>query len=365
MNPIFSDRRKLISYVASWSLIGLLIAKLLTLADMATTSTALMFAVPVALIYGFVASSAHYVCRALPMSARRMLPTFAVFLAASLLSGAVWIELCTGWNSFAAYMGWWSISFSRSSMSLLFSAGCGCYLISLLVHDVLMAADRVRNAELRAARSQVEARDAELQMLRAQINPHFLFNSLNSISALTGMDPAAARAMTISLAQFFRQSLALSEQATIPLARELALCESYLEVEKNRFGSKLQHTFDFDQTAQDALIPPMLLQPLIENAIKYGIRELPDGGLIRLHGLVRDGWLHITVDNPVIDERDASSSDLFARDNLQGNGIGLANIRQRLINLYGGQARFQWKKEATNFGVEITLPFTQRLAAQP
>jgi two-component system sensor histidine kinase AlgZ len=355
VHPILFDSRKLISYVGSWLLIGLLIARLLTLADMATWTTALQFSLPVSLIYGFVASSAHYVCRSLPITGRRIVPTFAVFATASLVCGGIWIELCMAWNSLAATMGWWSISFSRISTSLLFSAGCGCYLISLLVHDVLMAADRVRTAELDAARLLVQAREAELQMLRAQINPHFLFNSLNSISALTSMDAAAARSMTIALAQFFRQSLTLSGQTTIALNQELALCEAFLAVESNRFGSKLQHVFEFDVASLDALIPPMLLQPLIENAIKHGIRELPDGGVIYLSGQVRDDWLHIQVDNPYEPTQQSAN----------GGGIGLPNIRQRLANLYGNQARFQWKQDSAIFSVEITLPFVKQPDGQP
>jgi len=230
----------------------------------------------------------------------------------------------------------------------LFSAGCSCYLVSLFFHDVLIAADRVRNAELQTTKSQVFAREAELQMLRAQINPHFLFNSLNSISALTSIDPTAARAMTIALAQFFRQSLTLSEQATVSLSKEIELCERFLDVEKIRFGDKLQSEFQIVSQAQAALIPPMLLQPLIENAVKHGIRNLPNGGVIHVTAIVRDSWLHILVENPC----DESSPDKM------GNGLGLANIKQRLLNVYGNQTRFHWQKTASLFFVEITLPLT-------
>jgi len=194
----------------------------------------------------------------------------------------------------------------------------------------------------------VLAREAELQMLRAQINPHFLFNSLNSISALTSIDPIAARSMTIALAQFFRQSLTLSEQITVPLFKEIELCERFLDVEKIRFGPKLQSRFEIASPAQSALIPPMLLQPLIENAVKHGIRGLPEGGVIHVTGLVRELWLYILVENPC----DESSPDST------GNGLGLTNIKQRLMNIYGNQTRFKWNKTSNLFSVEITIPLT-------
>jgi sensor histidine kinase YesM len=348
MHPILSDLRKLGSYVGAWLLIGFLIAKFLNLAGLASWGTALLFSLPVVLIYGFVASSAYYVCHTLPITGRRLLPTVSLFFVASFLSGGIWLALCLTWNSFATSMGWWEIHFSENSESLLFSAGCGCYLISLLFHDVLIAADRVRNAELNATKSQVLAREAELQMLRAQINPHFLFNSLNSISALTSIDATAARSMTIALAQFFRQSLTLSEQSSIPLQKEIDLCERFLDVEKIRFGSKLQSNFQIQADAQSALIPPMLLQPLIENAVKHGIRDLANGGLILVTGIVRDAWLHLLVENPCQN----ISADAI------GNGMGLANIKQRLINIYGNQSRIQWHKNGELFSVEITLPLT-------
>ena len=348
MHPVLSDLRKLGSYVSAWFLIGILIAKFLNLADLASWSTALLFSLPVILIYGFVASSAYYVCRTLPITGRRFFPTISLFFVASLVSGGIWLALCLAWNYLATAMGWWSIHFTQNSESLLFFAGCGCYLISLLFHDVLIAADRVRKAELNATKSQVFARDAELQMLRAQINPHFLFNSLNSISALTSIDATAARSMTIALAQFFRQSLTLSEQSAIPLQKEIELCERFLDVEKIRFGSKLQSNFQIQPGAQSALIPPMLLQPLIENAVKHGIRDLADGGVILVTGIVRDAWLHLLVENPC---------QIVSADAV-GNGLGLANIRQRLINIYGNQSRIQWHKNGELFSVEITIPLT-------
>jgi len=187
-----------------------------------------------------------------------------------------------------------------------------------------------------------------LQMLRTQVNPHFLFNSLNSISALTTIDAKAAREMTIALAQFFRQTLALANVRKISLASELALCESFLTVEKIRFGKKLDAAIDASPDALNGLIPPMILQPLLENAIKHGIRNIAAGGVITVHITRRDSWLHITVDNPV--EPDAPVAP--------GNGTGLQNIQRRCATLYDERARIVWQRNDDHrFVVEMTIPF--------
>jgi len=199
----------------------------------------------------------------------------------------------------------------------------------------------------------VLARDAELQMLRTQINPHFLFNSLNSISALTAFDPAAARDMTVDLAQFFRRTLALAERERITLGEEVVLCEHFLAIEKRRFGAKLNAELRISPAAAECLLPPMTLQPLLENAIKHGIRQVEGGGTIAVDALVRDGWMHVAVTNPV------------ARDDVpaSGHGVGLKNIRERLAVLYGARARIAWQRSETQFAIEINLPAETETAA--
>jgi len=156
-----------------------------------------------------------------------------------------------------------------------------------------------------------------------------------------------AREMTIELAQFFRQTLALSHKQKIPLEDEIALCESFLAVEKIRFGKRLGADIDITDEAHSCMVPPMMLQPLVENAIKHGIRDLVDGGVIRISSFVRERWLHASVENPVDDNARPA----------EGSGVGLRNIRQRLATLYGERARITWTRDSGRYRVEITLPF--------
>jgi LytS/YehU family sensor histidine kinase len=230
--------------------------------------------------------------------------------------------------------------------------GGGAYLIALLMHDIGRAAEQLRDAQTREDQSRLQARDAQLQMLRTQISPHFLFNSLNSISALTSHNAAAARDMTLELAAFFRKTLALAEQERIALSQEIALCQHFLAVEKIRFGDKLRVAMDVSQAAGSVLIPPMLLQRCVENAIKHGVRHLPDGGCVTLRAFVQEPWLYVTIENPV-DPDALAYADV---EMVEGRGVGLANIRQRLSTVYGGQARIAWDLQQQRFSIEMVLP---------
>jgi two-component system sensor histidine kinase AlgZ len=348
MHPILSDVRRLFWTMVLWLLAGIFIAKILVAAKLAAWGNALFFSIPVLLIYGFITFSAYYICRSLPLVKRSFTRVTTVFFASSLISGFTWLGICLLWNKLGESLGepWAGIEISSHLSLLLLINGSIFYLLSILAHDVLIAFENVHSAERNAAESRVLARDAELQVLRTQISPHFLFNSLNSISALTTIDAAGARSMTIELANFFRQTLTLAEKEKIALSEEIALCSHYLAIEKIRFGTKLQVEFDIDSSSLTSLIPPMSLQGLVENAIKHGIRDLVGGGTIIIRSIVRDHWLHISIENPV----DVHPSSIA------GNGSGLNNLRARLSSLYGDKAKIVWRKAPTFFIVEITLP---------
>jgi two-component system, LytTR family, sensor histidine kinase AlgZ len=348
MHPFLADPRKLLWYELAWISGAAGFAALLRLDDQATWAGALGFAVPLSVVWSFDALSAYYLCRSQPYAQRRWPVTLGLFFGASLLSALVWLGAGETWNALGGELvrGQPFVVMTSAGWVIFFAAGFAMYLLSLLAHDVLVAFETVQEAARREAESRVLARDAELQMLRTQINPHFLFNSLNSISALTGFDPAAAREMTVDLAQFFRRTLALAERERIPLGEEVALSEHFLAIEKRRFGAKLKADLRIAPEAAQCQLPPMTLQPLLENAIKHGIRQVDGGGTIEVEALVRDGWLHICVLNPVCNDGPPAS----------GHGVGLKNIRERLAVLYGARARIAWQRTATQFAIEINLP---------
>ncbi|HZX29290.1 MAG TPA: histidine kinase, partial [Telluria sp.] len=177
-------------------------------------------------------------------------------------------------------------------------------------------------------------------------DPHFLFNSLNSISALTSIDPARARSMTLQLSDLFRRTLGLEASRKITLAEEAALVDGFLAIEQVRFGARLRVERDLDAAALACLLPPLLLQPLVENAVKHGIGGLPEGGTVTIRAQRAGSLLRVQVENDM-------DADLPARP---GNGIGLANVRQRLQAAYAHEASASWAREADIFRVELVLP---------
>jgi hypothetical protein len=354
MHPLLAQWRKLLAYLLAWGVLGLLIAGLIALADLASPGWALLFSLPLSAVYAFAALSAYYLCRALPYARRNWSLALLGFGGAALLLGLAWLGLAMVWNGLGFVFGRDAglVAMTGPAWTLLFAAGTMLYLLSIGAHEVLIAFESLQAAGQREVQARLLARDFELQVLRAQIDPHFLFNSLNSISALTHIDPDAAREMTIALAQFFRRTLALSDRERIALAEELALVENFLAIEQRRFGARLASALQADTEARTALIPPLLLQPLVENAIKHGIRHLDDRGLVEIEARVRDGWLHLRVRNPLA--ADAPSAP--------GLGLGLRNLRERLAALYGGRARVLWRTVDGHFEVEINLPFEQGVA---
>jgi LytS/YehU family sensor histidine kinase len=229
---------------------------------------------------------------------------------------------------------------------VLFGAGVLFYLLSVDLYYVLMAVDASREAEARALQAGILAREAELKALKAQVNPHFLFNSLNSISALTSSDPAKAREMCVLLGDFLRRTLGLGEKSAIPLEEELSLVHSFLAVEKVRFGARIKMDENIDKDAMSVPVPPLLLQPLVENAVVHGIANLVEGGWVRLDVKASNGVLSVVVENTF--DPDAPPK--------RKSGVGLANVRQRLAARYGNQASLDVKANGSSFRVAIILP---------
>ena len=228
----------------------------------------------------------------------------------------------------------------------LFIAGVPLYLLSVVVHYMIIAFESSRAAERRVFESQVTAREAELRALRAQLNPHFLFNSLNSISALAAPDPEAARRMCTLLGDFLRQSLSLGGRERVSLAEELALADRYLAIERVRFGARLAVDRRADADALRCLVPPLLLQPLVENAVKHGVADRVEGGTIRIEAHRRGDALVVEVENP----RDPEAPP--RRD----QGLGLENVRARLDALDRRLTRVDVERAPDRFRVTLTLP---------
>ncbi len=185
---------------------------------------------------------------------------------------------------------------------------------------------------------------AQLAELQARIRPHFLFNTLNSAIALVREEPAKAENLLEDLSELFRHALADTKEA-VPLRQELELAEHYLAIEQVRFGDRLKVEWSIDEAASRAKLPPLILQPLVENAIKHGVEPSPEGAVVRISTKRRDGVVIIKVTNTVP-----------AGSGKRGHGLALDNVRQRLTLLHDVQGRFQSALVKGVFQVRLEIP---------
>jgi signal transduction histidine kinase len=236
----------------------------------------------------------------------------------------------------------------RAAWPSLLTVGAVSVLAMLFLQHALAASDEGEAAARRALAADVASRAAELRALRAQVNPHFLFNCLHSISSMTSRDAEGARRMCLELADFFRSSLKAGAEQRVTLGEEIALLRRYLDIERVRFGSRLRIEIEEQGDLSDVRVPPLLLQPLVENAVRHGVATLVDGGTVRIAAARSGDRVEIVVENP------------FDPDGRRGGtGVGLANVRERLDATYRGLASVRAETIAAAdpiFRVSVSVP---------
>jgi len=221
--------------------------------------------------------------------------------------------------------------------------------------DELHREERLIVAQSREAVLQQQVTEAELRALRAQVNPHFLFNSLNSIANLVVTNPGQAETMTLRLAKVFRHVLVNSSRPLIPLHEEVAFLETYLQIEEARFGSRLQVKIAVDPAVAMEQIPSLMLQPLVENALKHGLGPKPGLGHLWITAEADGNQVRLRVEDDGVGP--ATSVLKSNGSNGRSNGIGLDNVAQRLNALYQDQGRLIFEvREAGGTLVTILFP---------
>jgi len=348
LHPVLNRRAYLGAYVGIWFTLASLLDFLLTVSGGISLFESTIVTATMAALFALVGLSTWYVCKATPLRTGGDARVFTTHLAAGFALSFVWIQIGQGYAKLLARVAYFAGIEGRyvAHKPVLFVCGILLYLLCVGFFYVVVSIEASREAESRAAETVTLARDAELRALRAQINPHFLFNSLNSISALTSVDPGRAREMCLLLADFLRLTLGMSERDVIPFSEEIDLLEKFMAIEKVRFGERLEINEDIQEEAKRCLIPPLLLQPLLENAVSHGIASLAEGGWIRLQAQVQDGRLAIAVENQRDDEAPARRK----------NGVGLKNVRSRLEARYGKAASFRIEPGEDRFRVTKSMP---------
>jgi two-component sensor histidine kinase len=326
---------------------GLLVEAVSRLNPMSTFST---FDSPLSrllswIVFGTIAAALF--TRLDPYSSRRAAVAFVAIVCAAFLSEAL-IGLAEAWTLRDAALR--SVTGIASSRTFVLKSMGGATLLSFgwLAAARAEAFDRERRStELRS-----QLLHARLALLRAQLHPHFLFNTLNSAATLASSDPRACREMVQRLGGLLRSSLEANDRDEVSVAEEMETLRAYVSIEEARFADRLRVTYDVDDALDRLLVPPFLLQPFVENAIRHGIAPRARGGRVEIRGARTDGRLILEV------EDDGAGLDAYAQPR---EGVGLSNTRRRLHELYGDEQSLSLRRGAMGgVLVEITLPGRER-----
>jgi hypothetical protein len=347
MHPVLSSRYRFLTYLAAWIPVAAVVAGLAVLYAGLTWPQALAVATPLMLVFAFICLAAFYPCQAAPLGRYTLGRVLGVQAVAAAFSLLLWLFLASTWVALLEQVPALAPVGERFPrvVPVLLGAAASLWGLSAALHYLYITASAAGRAERQALSLEVLAREAELRVLRAQVDPHFLFNSLNSIAALATGDGARAREMCLSLAELLREGLRLGNEAWIPLERELAIADRYLAIEQVRFGTRLRVERRVDPGSGDWPVPPLILQLLVENAVTRGIAGLVDGGTVVVAVRTDGARLTVEVSNPY----DAAAGE-------GGEGVGLTNVRARLAAAYGEQASMSVRGEGGRYRIILALP---------
>ena len=296
---------------------------------------------------------------------RRAIVTWGVTALALTVAVTVYASI-DSWLQGIYYAGSRETTFAQRFVTLIFVDGALMGAWSALYYAINFFLQVEEQAD-RLERLEAQATSAQLAMLRYQLNPHFLFNTLNSISTLVLLKQTEpANAMLSRLSSFLRYTLINEPAGKVTLAQEIETLKLYLDIERMRFEDRLRPRFEIDDQARDALLPSLLLQPLVENAIKYAVTPLEEGAEIAVSAQVNGPMLRIVVADTGPGLQDPLDVNRLPAASVEpgdpvSTGVGLANIRDRLAQAYGDDQRFEIQDAPDGgFAVVIELPFERR-----
>jgi len=298
------------------------------------------------ILFGMMGLLAWYPTRYIPFQRHTPVYSLIAHVVAGLMVIIAWLLITYGLLSvfFQNQAGY--IEFLNRSLVWRAILGGLIYLVMVLIYYLASYGEKLRERMQQEERLKSLVRDAELNVLKSQINPHFLFNSLNSISSLTLSNPEEARDMIIRLSDLLRYSLKHRENEYVPLKDEVGRIKDYLAIEKIRFGEKLLYTFKLSHECEEFPVPTMIYQPLFENAIRHGVYESVEPVTIRFECHPDQEYLTTTVINNYDPEVPSN----------RGTGVGLQHVKQRIELAYDGKGLVKWKGEDGEFVVSLFFP---------
>lgn len=349
-NPILSKRLGIIVFIIWWSVAAFAQFSVLYFFYELAPDVSAIDSLISNLIFALLSIGIWYWVRYADFEKQKVLNITVNHIAAAILSILVWITTSSFIlkNIFPSQNTY--LDFIKTSLPWRIAIGTFYYILVGLIYYLIIYVQNFREQTLRDSEVKTLARDAELNWLKHQINPHFLFNSLNSISSLTMSNPEKAQEMVIRLSDLLRYSLKQSSQSLVTINDEISNCIKYLDVEKVRFGKRLNYNIKTSDDVMSFQVPAMILQPLFENAIKHGIASTSEPGMVSAIFELNQNSLKITINNTMSPETQIA----------KGMGVGLVNIARRLSLLYGMNDLIQTKNTEHLYTVEVTIPKLNR-----
>jgi len=348
-HPILRQKN-LTFYISAWIVISIIHVLFLRFSQSVDLLWAFIDSLVFNLLYAALALSFWYMCKSISTENLKILKVIENHGAAAAFSSLIWFGL-----SYALLMNIFPAEenyriFLRGSFLWRIVIGVLFYFLSVSFYYVYIYSINFKEQLIREAELKTLVKEAELKSLKFQINPHFIFNSLNSINSLTMSDPQKAGAMTIKLSDYLRFTLSKNEKQKSKLREEIDSTKLYLDIEKVRFGDKIEYVEEIQEKCLDVQVPSMILQPLFENAIKHGVYESLDKVGIKFSCSLNGDYLKVVVEN----EFDAEASMQ------KGEGIGLKNIRERLEKIYSKRDLLKVEKEFNLFRVKLFIPIAEK-----
>ena len=345
-HPVLANIVRLIVWWLVWLLLALGQSLLFYFAYGSFTDISLIDSLLSLLLYSGIALSLWYPFRYFNTGDPQPTVLIPNFIASGAITVGLWV-LITKFVMFLIlpeqnnYQAFWDAT-------LPYRIGTGVFIYGLIILTYYLFVSTTNLSEKNAKEARLESliKETELKMLRSQINPHFLFNSLNSISSLTLSDPEKARIMIVKLSDFMRYALSRKDEQLVPLQSELENLRLYLDIEKVRFGDKLGTEENIENECFDIKIPVMLLQPLYENAVKHGVYESTESVRIITRAKIVNGFLNITISNNF----DPNQSII------KGTGTGILNVTRRIELTYGNRSSLKTVRENGIYTVNLLIP---------
>lgn len=346
-NPITQKRAYLFTYFLFWVLVATIQAILVHWTQDVTWFEAGIEAIIYALMFGIAGLSIWFVVRFTGLEFRNLWNALINHLAAASLLISIWLSI--SYTGTSAILGRSLDIRNAEATDLSWRIGLGViyYILVALNYYLLIFYQNFREKALSELEMKSLLKESELSMLKAQLNPHFIFNSLNSISALTLTRPEDAHEMIVKLSTFLRHTIGHSEMDLVTIQKEIETISLYLAIEKSRFGDKLVIEIEgLDTLPETILLPNLILQPIVENAVKYGVYERLDESKISIKLRIENSFLIVQITNNYGD----------IPKGIKGKGIGLKNVQRRLQYIYETNDLIKTRKEADEFITTLKIP---------